>query len=111
MLGVFSLNIAYPCDDGEGWKSKSGQIRDDDHTITHCQGYRQKGCRLSISLNIETFNYHEPDPTPEGSGTYGQSKSIGLSTQVGDARLPAAWCLIASRLATHSEEGASTTIE
>ena len=28
-----------------------------------------------------------------------------------DMSVPAAWCLIASRLATHSEEGASTTME
>ena len=90
MFFVFGLNIAYPCKDGEGCKSKSGQVRDNNYTTTHCQGYRRKDCRLAISLKIETLKYHEPDPAPEGSGTCGQLKSIGLSTRVGYVWLPAA---------------------
>ncbi len=64
-------------------KVKVRSNTDDNHTTTYCQGYRQKDCRLAISLKIETLEHHEPDPAPEGSGTCGQFRSIGLSMQVG----------------------------
>ena len=55
---------------------------------------------------------HKPDPAPKASCTYREFKVISDFLAVKVMRgLPAAWCLMASRLATHSEEGASTTIE